>query len=498
MYRVDVRGASGTGQTCTSNASGKYFNNGGKAAVVQITCTTAANITFDSPNAEVYLTTPAAKLLNFKVTRISDQQELQTNAVRYHSENPLIARVDAETGVVTAISVGSTRIVAKLPASYNGAEAAYQLSVKTPQNLRINRLEIGSSLLHVPNSVFQTLVPGRPALVRAYISSTQNATSTAQVTLHVQGGGKALIKPMTCPNTLPWNLDGAQIKPSYKLADTCYAWIDGPDVKAIMGNDLQVKVQVDGDLSAQVAPKVHQNGLMRVVVVPFRRDGVVPKVPTKAQIEEEIMTKMPFVQAEVTIREPFDVDSSVVGTSAALKIADSLRKQENPSSHYYGVISPPYGGGVIGMGYVGYPAAAGREGDPNAFHFTFSHEVGHNLNLNHASCGTSGGLDSFWKQFPEAWPGASNGVRSEAPIFDLRSGELIANNVWTADLMGYCSSGIWFSEYTYSKMSDYISRSSLFTLPKTLSANQKLAIKQKNFSEQSVDDFRYFICEWSR
>ena len=98
-------------------------------------------------------------------------------------------------------------------------------------------------------------------------------------------------------------------------------------------------------------------------------------------------------------------------------------------------MSPTYGSGVAGIGYVGGKTAIGW--DKNGADQVAAHEWGHNWGRSHAPCGNPPGPDA---NYPYA--GGAIGVYG----LDVAAHALKPPTF--TDLMGYCNNE-WISDYTY-------------------------------------------------
>jgi hypothetical protein len=117
----------------------------------------------------------------------------------------------------------------------------------------------------------------------------------------------------------------------------------------------------------------------------------------------------------------------------------ALQQAEGTGKYFYGVVKTKYGSGVAGIGYVGQRGAVGWDRLPSG-DGVLAHEVGHNLSLQHAPCGSAGSPDV---NFPYA--GGLIGVWG----LDLSS--LALKSPSSPDLMGYCGGSNWISDYHYQK-----------------------------------------------
>ena len=143
----------------------------------------------------------------------------------------------------------------------------------------------------------------------------------------------------------------------------------------------------------------------------------------------ETRTLLPIGDLVVTAHEP--VVSSSNNAFALLDQTVAIRAMEGGAGHYKGMMSPP----VAGAGGVAY--TPGRSSFSQPFSRILAHELGHNLSLFHAPCGTTGDAS-----FP--YPDGSIGAWG----YDFREGgRLVRPSV--SDLMSYCVPN-WMSDFHFS------------------------------------------------
>jgi hypothetical protein len=133
---------------------------------------------------------------------------------------------------------------------------------------------------------------------------------------------------------------------------------------------------------------------------------------------------------------------NVLNEMAALRVAESV----SDSLYYYGVVHPGYPAGVAGIGFIGSPAAVGW--DEAIIDQIAAHEIGHNWGRLHAPCGAPADVDPNWPTAPR-YDNANIGVYG----FDLTTNSLISPQV--ADIMSYCQTQQWSSDYTYKGVMDF-------------------------------------------
>ena len=187
---------------------------------------------------------------------------------------------------------------------------------------------------------------------------------------------------------------------------------------------------------------------------------------------------LPIGDLNVKLREPYytfadttgSADSVLRGAFQILREIRMLRHLEAGEDEYYhGVYAwpndPDYSIWPNGIGQL--PGHASVSGAISAVSDALVHELGHNLSLPHAPCGTTGFLDP---EFPYAdgsigvWghrfkPGAETGV-----------GRLFHPDAYK-DLMSYCRP-MWISDYNFTKALTFRLASSPAAFPQPLVASQ--------------------------
>jgi hypothetical protein len=133
----------------------------------------------------------------------------------------------------------------------------------------------------------------------------------------------------------------------------------------------------------------------------------------------------------------------VLNEMAALRVTEGV----SDSLYYYGVVHTGYPGGVAGIGFIGSPAAVGW--DAAIVDQIAAHEIGHNWGRYHAPCGNPAGVDPNWPTDPR-YSGALIGAYG----FDLTNNTVISALQYT-DIMSYCQSQQWSSDYTYRGVMDF-------------------------------------------
>ena len=112
-----------------------------------------------------------------------------------------------------------------------------------------------------------------------------------------------------------------------------------------------------------------------------------------------------------------------------------IRAMEGASGHYMGIVGLGDRGGIANKpGFTSVSVLNSK---------TMAHELGHNFDLGHAPCGVSD-VDPFY-------PYGDGSIGAWG--YDLQRGALM--NPSTPDIMGYCFTGAWISDYHFNRAINY-------------------------------------------
>ena len=145
----------------------------------------------------------------------------------------------------------------------------------------------------------------------------------------------------------------------------------------------------------------------------------------------ETRTLLPIGDLAVTAHQP--VESASNNSSVLLRETDAIRAMEGGTGRYQGMMS----GRVTGPLGVAYLRGRSSFSAPSAV--SVAHELGHNLSLYHAPCGSAGGPDP-------SFPYSDGSIGAWG--YDFRGGGGLVRPS-TRDLMSYCSPR-WISDYHFS------------------------------------------------
>ncbi len=152
--------------------------------------------------------------------------------------------------------------------------------------------------------------------------------------------------------------------------------------------------------------------------------------PETHELLADTRTLLPIHDIDVTAHEP--VLSSSNDTWDLLRETTAIRAMEGGTGHYMGMMTPPR------TGPSGIARLPGRSSFAGAGSFVIAHELGHNLNLQHAPCGGAGGPDP-------SFPYSDGSIGAWG--YDFRDGGRLVPPSAT-DLMAYCDRK-WISDFSF-------------------------------------------------
>ncbi len=307
------------------------------------------------------------------------------------------------------------------------------------------------------------LVAGRNAYLRVFTLANESNSVQPQVRVRLYNGA-VLVQTytITAPAgsvplvvnesslTSSWNVlvPGALVQPNLKvLAD-----VDPTAVTAESDeSDNQFPVSgVPGAVDVRSLPSFQ----LRFVPVLQQVNGLQGNV-TAGNTESFLAVlkqQLPVGAYNADVRAPYSTTAPVLennngngawGTILSEMLA--VRAGDASTRYYYGVVKTTYGSGVAGMGYVGGGArsAIGWDYLPSGSG-VMAHELGHNMDRQHAPCGGVAGPDPGYP-----YAGGLIGMWG----LDLTTLTLKSPATF-ADLMGYCNPS-WVSDYNWSAMVTY-------------------------------------------
>lgn len=425
-------------------------------------------------------------------------------------EGSVISVTGAALDTVTGVTVGGTTatilsqsastltlaapkvsgaVVLTGPGGQSVTAGTFSLTTSTVPVVSIKQVDVAQSYsqpsglsktLSSSVTIKQILVPGKAALIRAYVVANQSIAAPA-VTATINGCAAAPTLTLSGPSSLPTSTPASD-----NLAGTFSAQIPASCVTSGLMVTISVASTSPANSGAsQIAtPQVGSATSINVVLVPLVTNGSTGSIPDLTTVKRMFARAYPIDASRITlsVRTPFTLQRTVVSTgsdwSAALAELENLRKLEASGKNYVGLVpSPNFNGGTSGLAYQNTgssgaflsailldavalnPSLFGA----NASLDTMTHEVGHNMSLGHAPCGTTNGLDP---NFPYSGGGLGaypvhefdanrDGSNVEAVYFPGTATAPATADTSAKDVMGYCN-GEWFSDYNYGLVQSFM------------------------------------------
>lgn len=298
------------------------------------------------------------------------------------------------------------------------------------------------------------LVAGEDALLRVFVMADSDVTATmppVRVTFYRGGVQSHSLGIDGSSNQVPWTMAESD------LDATANALV--PGAVLVPGTEMVVEVDPDGTLdpSLGIGGRIPEEGRMAldirampdfdVTVVPFLStedpDSSGYKAAVELTAEHELFYEtrewLPVANMGVSLREAVLVDYDPTQLDRVLHDLQLLHTVDGASGYYMGV--PPWvDEGLLGVAFLESQVSVSRlDGH------TIAHEFGHNLSLRHAPCGGPDGVDG-------AYPYSGGTIGGWG--FDFRNGTLVDPETYT-DLMTYCRTNDWISDYSFTRASDY-------------------------------------------
>ncbi len=288
------------------------------------------------------------------------------------------------------------------------------------------------------------LVAGREALLRVFVTATvtnEVDLPPVRVSLYRQGELVHSAEIPGKPGPIPTEMD------ERSLARSSNAAIPSEVVQP--GLEMVLEIDPEGTLDSGlgVATRIPASGRLGLdvrtlpafdlTVVPVVRAAspdssilaIARQLTAQSDLFQETRALLPIGDLLVSIHEPVTTTTS---SSGLLSEIEAIRVIEGASGHYLGLYSRDVDHGGIAIWRGRSSLSVNRA-------VTIAHELGHNLSLGHAPCGSSLGVDPSYPH--------SNGTTG-AWGYDHASGDPVSPD-WH-DLMAYCGPR-WISDYSFTK-----------------------------------------------
>lgn len=354
-------------------------------------------------------------------------------------------------GTVIGSAGTSTRVIARSA----GLEAW--------TTLRINPLSVALSapaiyLIQAAQNVDGTvpIIAGRRAFLRVFANGDEVSFYEPRVraTFYRDGAAVHSVSINSPAERLPDEVVESRLDRSYN------AVIPGEVLQPGVG--LVVEIDPDGVVpqSAASQSRIPAQGVMPLDIVdmPNLHQVIVPVLVTWAPDERVFnwtrgmtaestqlqlaRTLLPIGDMTVEVHGTYHTSADLTegaGWNALIREIRTLYYMEGEKGYYYGALQLPAGSAWGGLGYLNLPVSVGRARED-----TYAHELGHNMNLRHAPCGSAGGPDP---NYP--YDDGSSGIWG----YHIERGRLIDPEQYR-DLMGYCSPD-WVSDYHFIRATNY-------------------------------------------
>jgi Peptidase M66 len=292
-------------------------------------------------------------------------------------------------------------------------------------DLFVKRLEWGQSVLKSD----LRLLPGKAAVLRAFVNATQAGISGVIVRATASVGGVILgTIDLGAPTSVPTTDTATDLASTY-WGVLPKEWVKtGLEVRLELDAGRSVKESNEGNNTQILKPAVGTGNKLYMMMVPIVQGGktaLTLDAAAVAELKSALMRYWPLADVDIQVRAPYTVKSDGFAELVAMRQADGSKR------YYYG-----FEESCCGVGSLGYPVSAG-----NANPWTIAHELGHNFGMLHAPCGADNYLDTNY-------PVKTGKIDSWG--FDPRDNSLVDPAKYN-DLMSYCST-TWVSDYMYRKV----------------------------------------------
>ncbi|HEY0994556.1 MAG TPA: CARDB domain-containing protein [Gemmatimonadaceae bacterium] len=373
--------------------------------------------------------------------------------------------VRADSFMVSGIIYDPVQVTSKATVTRGAVatlDVAYRVRAGTapggPLNLTIDGMYVTQAVQSYDGAI--PLVAGRAAMVRVFVKANTTNAVAPVVRVRVLNNGST-VATYTIPPSIaaaPMLVDQGSAAASWNVVIP----------KSLVAPGLQVIADVDpanaiaeGNEGDNTFPANGTPRALTVRAVPTVDMTFVPVLVTAsglqgdlsaARVDSMMMSAMavhPISGYTAEVHAPFttaapalDANDASGGWIRILSEVQALRAAEGSARMYYGVVKVPYGSGVAGYGYVGFPAAIGWDYLPSGA-AVLAHEIGHNFGRQHTPCGGPAGPDPQYP-FPDGKIG----------IYGWSERRNVIIQPTASDIMGYCGNQ-WISEYTYRAVMDF-------------------------------------------
>ena len=300
------------------------------------------------------------------------------------------------------------------------------------------------------------LLAGEPALLRVFVTASHGGTVTmpdVRATFFVDGVERHSVFIAAETQLIPSEVMEGDLALSVNA--------EIPDWVIVPGLEMVIEVDPEDalDPALGVTKRIPEEGRLAVDVqpvpsfhltmIPFLSEtqpdlttvddvSAMAADPDGHELLRDVRTLLPIVELTVVAREPVVI--STPDSRRILAQVEAMRIMEGGAGYWMGVWDGRLNPGIItatrGRAYSGGQASMSvRKAS------TMAHELGHNLSLGHAPCGSPSDVDPWFPHF-----GGSIGAWG----YDVDRESLVTQQA--ADVMSYCTHGTyWISDFFFNK-----------------------------------------------
>jgi len=413
------------------------------------TATSAANFSVSAAVPTITSFTPTSGVIGVSVT-LGGANFTGASSVKFNGTAATTFTVNTASQITAIVPTGSTSgtISVTTPAGTASSSGSFTVNSASGLDLTIDGLYVTQAAQDYPTAV--PLVLNRSASVRVFVKANQANTATPQVRVVFSKGSTTNTLTINAPAaSVPTSID-ANSNASWNAAVPA-AWIqNGAQIVATVDPSGAIAESDRTNNQFSQTMDVRTLAQWRVTLVPVQTgDG---RVATIVSASKTALSWVDFAKRLHPVPDTVDVvvgskmtssvmtllnDGSNWGTVLSELNAKHNAEDPHENRYYYGVVSPNYSSGVVGLGYVGAPSAIGWDKDSSGV--TLAHEEGHNMGDSHSPCG---GVSNPDPNYPYA--GGTIGVSG----WDVFATTGNFKPTTDHDIMGYCNNN-WISDYVY-------------------------------------------------
>lgn len=344
---------------------------------------------------------------------------------------------------------GGGRVVVTASVGEMEADAAFHVNAD-PLHLSAPLIYLTQGAQNAENST--RLIAGRDALLRVFMTASRTNSVPSGIGIILQREDSTVLDTIIATERpgIPLEVDESTLEGSYNFV------IPGEHVQPGTGMAIELDPMCGAPVAAGSQTRYPEEGAtpLDVVAPQTFRQVFVPTLmindpdyevftwlegigPNSGQMHLTRNLLPVSADLEVEVRDTLWTSANLRtyrGWQTWLNEIQALNIQEGRRGYYYGVIGRPLSG-LLGLATIAAPWSVGIA-DPD----TYTHEIGHNMNLQHAPCGGAGRPDP---DFPHG-----NG-RIGVWGYDNDNREL-KDPARYLDVMSYCHP-VWISDYHFDR-----------------------------------------------